>query len=60
MVVEQNQPSRRMTATEWIDGVKHLIVLEQDESGCFREIAVMPLEPPCRNEKTAVPKRAAP
>lgn len=33
----------RVTATETIDGVQHLLVLEQDDSGCYREVILEPL-----------------
>ncbi len=33
----------RVTATEMIDGVRHLLVLEQDETGCFREVTLEPV-----------------
>jgi hypothetical protein len=33
----------RVTATETIDGVECLVVLEQDRYGCYREQSVQPL-----------------
>ena len=34
----------RVTATEMIDGVKHLLVLERDETGCYREVVLEPVK----------------
>lgn len=36
-------PADRVTAIEIIDGVRHLLVLEQDDSGCYREVVLEPL-----------------
>ena len=33
----------RVTATEVIDGVIHLVVLERDASGRYREVSVTPI-----------------
>ena len=33
----------RVTATEVIGGVEHLVVLEQDGSGCYQEVSVRPV-----------------
>jgi hypothetical protein len=33
----------RVTATELIDGVQHLLILEQDATGCYREVTLEPL-----------------
>jgi hypothetical protein len=44
-LVDQGQPFDRVTATEIIDGVQHLLVLEQDETGCYREVILEPLRP---------------
>lgn len=42
--VSHFEPADRVTATELIDGVQHLLVLEQDETGCYREIILEPLK----------------
>lgn len=33
----------RVTATELIDGVQHLLILEQDATGCYQEVGLEPL-----------------
>lgn len=33
----------RVTATELIDGVQHLLILEQDATGCYQEVMLEPL-----------------
>jgi hypothetical protein len=38
------QDQVRVTATEMIDGVKHLLVLERDETGCYREVVLEPVQ----------------
>lgn len=38
-----DQCADRVTATEIIDGVQHIVVLEQDDSGCYREVILEPL-----------------
>lgn len=40
---EVAHPADRVTATELIDGVRHLLVLEQDDTGCYREVILEPL-----------------
>lgn len=41
--LERDQIVDRVTATEMIDGVKHLLVLEQDATGCYREVMLEPV-----------------
>lgn len=48
----------RVTATEWIDGVEHLVILE-DDGGGFQEVSLMPLDP-STDEPAALDRHAAP
>jgi hypothetical protein len=36
-------PLHRLTATEMIDGVRHLLVLEQDATGHYQEVQLEPM-----------------
>jgi hypothetical protein len=47
-----------VTATEWIDGVEHLVILE-DDGGGFQEVSLMPLDP-STDEPAALDRHAAP
>ncbi|HOA75773.1 MAG TPA: hypothetical protein PL151_12420 [Phycisphaerae bacterium] len=53
-VIEPDHLADRVTATELIDGVQHLLVLEQDATGCYREVILEPISPPERHA-AAVP-----
>lgn len=37
----------RVTATESINGIEHLVVLERVDTGRYREVSVTPLRPRC-------------
>ncbi len=39
--------SDRVTATESINGIEHLVVLERLHTGRYREVSVTPLRPRC-------------
>jgi hypothetical protein len=54
IVNTDHDPSgHRVTATELIDGVQHLLILEQDATGCYREVT---LEPLTARDRMAVPQ----